>query len=328
MNIHQWCYAEAFDERRAEVQALMDEYPSDIFMVIPRLPAYWDDPAAEGYIPGYSWMNRPAPAQAKTGGHDAQVAIEDWSQLEGILAAWPDWRIPQLFEGARENLAANARGRYTGVHFWYLLYERLWSLRGMENVLCDFYENPEPLGRFMDAITDYNVGVIDRAGRELGVNSVYVTDDIGMQTGPMFGMDIFRRFFKPRYQRMIDAAHRHGMHFWLHMCGNIEPFLEDFIEIGLDVVHPIQKYTMDERKIAARYGGRICFWAGMDLQQILPRGTPEDVRREVRFLIDTFDRPDGGCMITAGNGITADVPTENLRAFFDETYNYGLKHRR
>jgi uroporphyrinogen decarboxylase len=66
----------------------------------------------------------------------------------------------------------------------------------------------------------------------------------------------------------------------------------------------------------------------MDLQHILPRGSVDDVRREVRFLIDTYDRPDGGCMITAGNGITADVPLENLEAFYDEAYQYGVAHRR
>ncbi|MCE5325444.1 MAG: hypothetical protein LLG01_03420, partial [Planctomycetaceae bacterium] len=134
--------------------------------------------------------------------------------------------------------------------------------------------------------------------------------------------------FKPRYQRMIKTAHDCGMHFWLHTCGDVRLFMEDFIEIGLDVIHPIQKYTMNEREVAERFGGRICFWTGMDVQQILPRGTSEDVRREVRFMIDTYDRPDGGCMVTAGNGITADVPVENLRAFYDETYNYGLAHRR
>ena len=144
----------------------------------------------------------------------------------------------------------------------------------------------------------------------------------------MFSPAIFKEFVKPRYKRLIDAAHEHNMHFWLHTCGDVRPFMEDFIEIGLVVIHPIQKYTMDEVEVAERFGGRIAFWAGMDVQQILPWGTPEDVRKEVRFMIDTYDRPDGGCMITAGNGITPDNPIENLRAFYDETYNYGLAHRR
>jgi uroporphyrinogen-III decarboxylase len=198
----------------------------------------------------------------------------------------------------------------------------------MENTLVDFYENPSSVHRLLDAITEFHCAVIRRGARELGVKAVWTTDDIGMQTGPMFGYPIFNEFFKPRYARLIKTAHECGMHFWLHSCGNIELFLDDFVAMGLDVLHPVQKYAMDMGKIAARYGGRLSFWAGMDVQQILPFGTPEEVRREVRFLIDTFDRPDGGCMITSGNGITPDVPLENLRAFYDETYAYGYEHRR
>jgi uroporphyrinogen-III decarboxylase len=197
----------------------------------------------------------------------------------------------------------------------------------MENILCDFYLNPEPVHRLLDALTDFYCVIIARAGRELGADGIFTSDDIGMQTGPMFSPEIFREFFKPRYARLFKAAHEVGMHFWLHTCGDVRAFMDDFIEIGLDVIHPIQKYTMDEREVARRFGDQLCFWTGMDVQQILPRGTPEDVRREVRFMIDTYDRPDGGGMITAGNGVTPDVPLENLFAFYDETYNYGLKHR-
>lgn len=328
MMIHQWNGTRAFEEREEEVKAIQAEYPQDAFFIGPRMPAYWEDPTNADQIPGYSWMNEaPPPESASARGHDARVAIRDWSQLDAMLAKWPDPNIPAVYEGAKERLAARAAGRYTGTHWAFCFYERLWSLRGMENILCDFYENPEQVHRLMDALTDFYEVIIRRAGAELGVDSVYTTDDIGMQTGPMFSPAIFREFFRPLYERLVRAAHESGMHFWLHTCGDVRLFLGDLIEIGLDVIHPIQKYTMDEREVAERFGGKICFWAGMDVQQILPRGTPEDVRREVRFMIDTYDRPDGGCMITTGNGITPDVPVENLRAFYDETYNYGVAHR-
>ena len=329
MMIHQWNNADAFGERSAEVRALQAEYPSDMFTVIPRIPQIWDDPSKPGAIKGYSWMHLPPPAGAsETHAHDANVAIHDWSMLDEMLKFWPDPNLPEAFEGLKQKIAAEAAGRYVVFHWWYCLYERIWSLRGMENVMMDFYGEPESVHRFFDAITDFYCGWIRRAGRELGANAIYTTDDIGMQTGPMFSPQIFREFFLPRYKRMVEAAHEQNMHFWLHTCGDVRMFLDDLIEIGVDVIHPIQKYAMDEAEIAGRYGGRIAFWAGMDLQQILARGTPEQVRQEVRFLIDTFDSADGGCMITAGNGITGDTPVENLRAFYDETYNYGVCHRR
>ena len=329
MMIHQWNGASAFGDRQKQVEEIQAQYPQDAFFIGPRMPGYWDDHGDPKNTPGYSWMHTPPPPQpAQSTGHDSNVAIIDWDMLDDMLAAWPDPDIPQLYAGAKEAIQRDAAGRYTGICWAYCFYERLWSLRGMENILCDFFQNPRPVHRLMDALCDFYVGIIRRAGKELGVHSVYTTDDIGMQTGPMFSPAIFREFFKARYRRMIEAAHEHHMHFWLHTCGDVRLFLDDLIEIGVDVIHPIQKYTMDEREVAARFGGRICFWAGMDVQQILPRGTPDQVRREVRFMIDTYDRPDGGCMITAGNGVTPDVSLDNLLAFYDETYHYGVQHRR
>ena len=104
--------------------------------------------------------------------------------------------------------------------------------------------------------------------------------------------------------------------------------MEDLITAGVDVLHPIQKHCMDERAIARAFGGRISFLAGIDVQHTLQEKDVEGVRREVRFLIDTFDGPDGGMGIGAGNGIVAGTPLENIEAFLDEALRYGEEHRR
>ena len=111
----------------------------------------------------------------------------------------------------------------------------------------------------------------------------------------------------------------------MHTCGNIELFLPDLIEIGLDVIHPIQKYTMDEAEIAKKFGGQITFWVGFDVQQIIPYGTPQEVAQEVRHLVDTFARKDGRFMLTLGNGATPDFPIESLQALLKTSYEYGRK---
>ena len=327
MMLHFWTDASRFGERAAEAQAILDRYPSDACSVWPAMPTNCVDPASAAFIPGYTWTQAPASPPDQVKAHDANIAITDWSTLDDLLARLPDPNHPAALASLKDKLQTDSGGRYTMLAWWYCLYERIWSLRGMENVLMDFYLNPESVHRLLDALTDFYCALIRRAGRELGLNAIMTSDDIGMQTGPMFSRDIFLQFFKARYARIIKTAHDSNMHFWLHTCGNVKAFLDDFVEIGLDVIHPIQKYTMDERETANKYGGKLCFWAGMDVQQILPRGTPEDVRREVRFMIDTYDRPDGGCIITAGNAITPDVPLENLEALYDETYRYGLEHR-
>ena len=98
---------------------------------------------------------------------------------------------------------------------------------------------------------------------------------------------------------------------------------ESMWQIGVDVLHPIQKYTMDEREVAQKYGKDLCIWAGFDVQRIIPYGTPEDVRREVRFLLDTYARPEGRLILAAGNNMTPDTPMESLEALLDEALRYG-----
>ena len=164
---------------------------------------------------------------------------------------------------------------------------------------------------------------MDRIAVELRADGVLTSDDIGMQTGPFFSTAFFDEFFAPYYRELAERAHRHGMHFWLHACGNIEPFLPRLIDLGIDVIHPIQKYAMDETRIAEVYGGSICIWAGFDVQRIIPFGTANEVRAEVRHLMDTWHRPEGRFLFTAGNGINGDCPVESLRALYDEAYSYG-----
>ncbi len=328
MMIHRWNDPGEFGDRAGEVEALRAAYPCDAYWFQPRIPPVWDDPSREDYLEGWSWLPHPPPERAESVGHDAAGGIADWAQLDEVLDAWPDAARPEALGGAtKAGVAEAAQGRYTVFHWWYGFYERLWSLRGMAETLMDFHLHPGPVHRLLDAMADFYEGWIRRAGREIGPDAVWITDDIGMQTGPMFSPEVFRTFFKERYRRLATAAHESGMHVWLHTCGDIRMFLDELIEVGFDVIHPVQKYAMDERAVAERFGGRVAFWAGMDVQKILPEGTPEEVRAEVRHLVDTFDRPDGGCMITAGNMITGDVPLENLAAFYDETHRYGTEHR-
>jgi uroporphyrinogen decarboxylase len=127
--------------------------------------------------------------------------------------------------------------------------------------------------------------------------------------------------------RMGALLQELNLHWWLHSCGNNTAVMDDLIEAGVNVFHPVQKGTMDEVAVAQKYGDRLTFLAGFDVQHILPEGSPEEVREEVRFLIDTFDRPDGGLCLAAGNGIVSGIPLENIDAFLDEALRYGTEHR-
>ena len=189
----------------------------------------------------------------------------------------------------------------------------------MENALMDFYHYPEEIHRLFRRLTDFYIRIMERGKEMYNMDGFRITDDLGAQDRPLFSLQIFREFFKPYYKEIIDKAHELGCHLWMHFCGNIELFIPDLIEIGLDVIHPIQKNTMDEKKIAEQFGDKICILAGIDVQYLFALGTPKEVRAEVEYLVDNYYRPDGRFMITLGNGYTNDWKTENLHEMYRAT---------
>ena len=319
-----WVYSNAFGDREQEIIEWKNSQPYDIDVLYIRMPDVFRGTPED---PEYCWLPAGSVGQI-SGALDSSAYIEDWEDeafVEKMFERFPSADSPSLFPKVELD-----RRKYIIGTWFFCLFERHWSLRGMQNALTDLYDYPDEVHRLYQKLTDFYMRVMERAKTEYDVDAIFTSDDIGTQNGPFFSLELFRTFFKPYYKQMIDKAHQLGMHFWLHTCGNIEAFLEDFIEIGLDVIHPIQKYTMDEEKIARKYGGRICILAGFDVQKIIPYGTPEEVAAEADHLIDTFWRPDGRFMITMGNGATPDWKLESLEALYREIAEHrpaGMKDR-
>lgn len=245
-----WINPTVFGEKEETARELLNTYPHDIDEVLVLMPTVFD----EGN--GYCWVKKKAPDNVDELGIDAVVAIEDWDELDEVLKNFPDPNDERLFPNKNVD-----ESKYVLGNWWYCFFERLWSLRGMENALTDFYTNPDEVHKLFNALADYYCRVIERTSEELHADGIFTSDDIGTQNSPFFSNAIFEEFFMPYYKRIIEKAHSCGMHFWLHTCGNIESFIPYFAEIGLDVLHPIQKYTMDEKHIAEKYGDKICIWA-------------------------------------------------------------------
>lgn len=318
--VHLWVHPQNFGADEAEVHAILERYPLDVQRLRFRMPDLYSAPSD---APEYRWVNYDAPIASVEQGLDERVVIQDWNQLDSILANFPDWRYAGLFP---DNPVPD--GRYRVGMWFFCLFERMWSLRGMTNALMDFYTDPEQVHRLFDALTTFYCGVIRRAKAECNIDGIFTSDDLGTQKSTFFSPELFDEFFAPYYKRMIDAAHEVDVHFWLHTCGNVVSLIPRFINLGLDVIHPIQKYTMSEKEIADKYGKDICIWAGFDVQQIIPWGTLEQVRAEVRFMIDTYYRPEGRFMLTAGNGVNQDCPLASLEALMNEIMTYGQRFKR
>ena len=311
---HVWINPGSFDEtKRGAVADLLSRCPMDAQMISLNLPGAHTAPADD---PSYRWSYKDTVSQGAALDNDGVINDLE-AELDSLLADFPSADYPGLIPSPPP-----ADGRYRVAYWFYFFFERYWSICGMENALMDFYLCPGAVHALFEKLTDFYIRAVTRAKEELDVDAIFTSDDIGTQHSTFFSLDIFNEFFAPYYRRVIDHVHSLGMHFWLHTCGNVEQFIPRFIDLGVDVLHPIQKYTMDEKHIAGMYGDKLAIWAGFDVQRTIPYGTAEDVRKEARFLIDTYDRADGRFMLTLGNGATPDTPVESLEALFDTALHY------
>lgn len=309
-----WMNAEPFQGDRNAFQSWIDTKVCDVKYCVLNMPGQFEGPAN---APEYRWAFGDK-KENPNAGLDSQIVIGSWDEAKAFYAAFPTAEYPGLLPEIPEG-----ENRYILVNWWYTFFERHWSLRGMENALFDFFDYPQEVHRLYSRLTDYYIRLIERAKLEMGADGFFISDDLGSQKAPLVSPYIFREFLKPYYIRLVNRAHELGVHIWLHTCGNVTPFMEDFIEIGFDVIHPIQKRAMDAGEIAQKYGDRICILAGFDVQRVIPYGTEEDVRAEVRWLMDTYRREDGRFMLTMGNGATADWKVCCLDALYGETLEYG-----
>ncbi len=209
--------------------------------------------------------------------------------------------------------------RFHAVSIGFALFERAWTLVGMENLLAAFALEPGFVGDLLDRIADYNVGVIRIAAR-LGVDCAHFGDDWGSQRGPLVSPAMWRSLVKPRYARMVRAAKEAGLLASQHCCGKVEALLIDLVELGVDVFNPFQPEVMDIWALRREYRGRIAFWGGLSVQRTLPRGTPEEVRREARRLIEGM-APGGGYILAPSHALPRDVPVENIDAYLEVARN-------
>ena len=173
-----------------------------------------------------------------------------------------------------------------------------------------------------DELPDAFIAMLKKRIRELKPDGYMISDDLGSQKSLMMSPATFREFIKPYYTETWGIARKNDVDVWLHTCGNITDIIGDLIECGLSVLHPIQKHTMDWNKVASDWRGKVAFWVGMDVQDTLINGTPDEVRAEVRRMRDTFDSPAGGFLYAAGNGIVSGTPIENIEAFLHEILTY------
>lgn len=215
--------------------------------------------------------------------------------IPGTIAKWPD--------------------RFREFSIGFSLYERAWTLRGMENLMMDFVENPKFAHELLEAIADYNIAQVRQAVKH-DIDAVHFGDDWGMQHGLQMGYPNWSEFIYPQLKRMYKAVKDAGKLVTIHSCGDVDELFDDLFGIGLNCFNPFQPEVMDVPELHKKYLGRLAFFGGMSTQRTLPYGSPDEVRQETRRLIE-MGRP-GGYIFAPAHSVEGDVPVENMVAMIEE----------
>jgi uroporphyrinogen decarboxylase len=197
------------------------------------------------------------------------------------------------------------------------IFESAWALRGYEQLMIDMATNPDKANRVLDIPYSYHKIVTQRLV-SLGVDMIWLGDDVGGQNAMLMSPRMWRQYFKPRMADLIASLREINPHIKIayHTDGVVYPIILDLIEIGVDVLNPIQPMAMDPVKIKKEYGRNLCFWGSLDIQQTLPFGTPEQVKAEVITRLKTIGRG-GGLLIGPTHNLQLDTPLENFWAMIE-----------
>lgn len=240
--------------------------------------------------------------------HDEQSRLDSYVMPD----PWHEGR----FDQARKLVERNKGEVFLFGKLGMCLFERAWSIRGFEELLVDTALRPEFVEELLDRILyEWNLPIIDQQ-MDLGADGFYFADDWGSKTSLFFSTDMWRRLIKPRlavcYQRVKEKGGIVGQ----HSDGNILAVIPDLIEIGLDVLNPIQPSVYDPNVVKRQYGGTITLYGGIDVETTLPFGSPQEVAAEMRMRAATLGKG-GGYILQSSHTIMTDVPIENVITYIE-----------
>jgi uroporphyrinogen decarboxylase len=300
--------------------------------VRPSLASYLGDPEFErgivNHLPFYvlepktRWLS-PDTYQDAFGSVWRQGAfphLERWPLAEATLASYqfPNLLEADYFAGVPTFMARHTE-HFTFCALLHGFFDRGWALRGMENFLMDFVTAPAFVAALFEQLADAYVKLIDQIAA-LGFDGLRFGDDWGHQRGLLIGASRWRKQVKPGLQRIFAHARLRDLTVLVHSDGDVSEVIPDLIEMGVQILNPVQPEAMDQLAIKREYGRHLCLNGGISTQHTLPRGTPEAVRREVLACLRYLGQG-GGYILSPAKAIMPDVPLANAAALIDTMLN-------
>ena len=259
--------------------------------------------------------------------HHFTRRIHPMEQFTGVRQLeqypFPDIDAGYRYQGVENTIKTIQDDGYAAIASGGDIFETSWAMRGLDKMLMDFLSDEEFATALLDRVTDMFCSVSEKfAGA--GADVIMLGDDIGIQTGMMMSPATWRKWLKPRLARLIQCIKETNpeTYVFYHSDGNIEDVIPELIEIGVEVLNPIQPECMDPAELKKQYGDRLAFWGTVGIQHTMPFGTPQEVREEVKLRIETVGKG-GGLLIAPTHVLEPEVPWENVVAFIDAVNEFG-----
>jgi uroporphyrinogen decarboxylase len=287
-----------------------------------------------------TWVNNNFAMEGITHDNDGETHRDDWGIVwerqygfnqiafyplsdvarEQLLAyRFPDVWLEKLL-APMSALASSNDGYFLGCDVSPCVYEMYWRLRGMENALMDMVDTPELARIMFGRCADFAVKLSEEACSRYALDWLWTGDDVASQEAMMFSPRAWRALVKPELRRVFAVGKRHGLPVAYHCCGALRPIIPDLIEMGLDVLNPVQPGCpgMDPLDLKREYGRQLAFMGGVDTQYLLPLGSETEVRRATERLLDGMTGDGGGYILAAAHSIPPETPDANVFAMYEE----------